>query len=102
MKRGDVWWAELEQKRRPVLVLTRDPVAGRIDKVTVASITTRAHDLPTEVVLGPTDGMPKVCVVSLDNVRTVHRNLLEHPITSLSRRRMDEVCRALDYALGCS
>ena len=102
MKRGEVWWADLTPKRRPVLVLTRDPVAGVIDNVTIANITSNVRGLPSEVALDDGDGMPKACVVSLDNIRTIHRRLLDKPLTELSRARMDEVCIALTYALGCS
>jgi mRNA interferase MazF len=102
VSRGDVYWAELDPKGRPVVVLTRDPVADRIDNVTVALITTTVRHLATEVSLNRRDGMPKPCVVSLDNIRTIHRGLLGRRVTTLSQARMDQVCSALTYALGCA
>jgi mRNA interferase MazF len=71
-------------------------------KVTVAYLTRTIRGIPTEVRLERADGMPKECVVSLDNLRTVPRVLLGEPITSLAGKRMDEVCRALAIATGCT
>jgi len=70
-------------------------------KVTIAYLTRTMRDIPTQVRLGPDDGMPEECVVALDNLRTVHRVLLGEPITSLAGKRMDEVCQALAIATGC-
>lgn len=100
--RGEVWWSELpEEGRRPVLVLTRDPVAGRIDNVLVAGITRRVRGIPTEVALERGDGMPQPCVVTLDNVTTRPHAFLLERITRLGPERMGEVCRALSVATGC-
>lgn len=100
--RGEVWWFESRDgPRRPVLVLTRDEVAGSLRSVLVASITTRRRDLPTEVALEPDDGMPRPCVVTLDNVSTRSRALLVERITRLGPDRMREVCVALGHATGC-
>ena len=71
-------------------------------KVTIAYLTRTIRDIPTEVRLGPSDGMPEECVVTLDNIRTVHRVLLGEPIASLAGKRMHEVCRALAIATGCA
>jgi mRNA interferase MazF len=67
-------------------------------KVTIAYLTRTVRGIPTEVQLGPDDGMPEECAVTLDNVRTVNKGLLSEPITSLSGDRMQEVCRALAIA----
>jgi mRNA interferase MazF len=102
VSRGDICWLEHEEEgRRPALVLTRDEVIPAMRKVTIAYLTRTVRGIPTEVRLGPDDGMPEECVVTLDNLRTVHRVLLADPITSLAGKRMDEVCRALAIATGC-
>lgn len=51
--------------------------------------------------LVPEDGMPRECVISLDNLRTVPKARLTEPITKLGAERMDELCRALAAASGC-
>ena len=100
--RGEVWWAERpEMKRRPVLVLTRAVVAQRLGQLTVAEITTRPRDLPTEVPVDQDDGLPRPCVVTLDNLQTVRRAHLVDYITTLGRERMAEVCQALRIAVDC-
>lgn len=87
--------------RRPVLVLTRDPAIRLLTWVTVAPAARTVREIPTEVRLGPSDGMPRDCVLSLDNVKTVPKRSLETKITRLSDARMEEVCDRLAYALGC-
>jgi mRNA interferase MazF len=102
VSRGDVCWCETpDEGRRPALVLTRAEAIPVMKKVTVAFLTRRIRDIPTEVRLGPDDGMPAECVVSLDNVRHISRSLLGEQMTSLSGPRMHEVCRALAIASGC-
>lgn len=100
--RGEVVWLELEQEgRRPVVVLTRDEALPRLRNVVVALLTRTIRGLDTEVELGPADGMPIGCVVSLDNLRTVPQALLTESITQLDPDRMDAICRALTAATGC-
>ncbi len=103
MRRGDICWAELpDEKRRPVLVLTRGEAIPVMRNVTVAYLTRTIRGIPSEVRLGSADGMPDECVVSLDNLRTVSQSRLSDPITSLAGKRMQEVCRALAIASGCA
>lgn len=100
--RGEVRWLELEEEgRRPVVVLTRDEALPRLRNVVVALLTRTIRGIPTEVPLGPGDGMPVECAISLDNLRTVPQNLLTQPITRLDSVKLDAVCRALAAATGC-
>jgi mRNA interferase MazF len=100
--RGEVAWLELEHEgRRPVVVLTRDEALARLRNVVVALVTPTIRGIETEVQLGPADGMPVECAVSLDNLRTVPKALLTEPITKLEPERMDAICRALARATGC-
>ena len=102
MKQGDVFWYRFAppDKRRPVLVLTRSPALEFLNRVVVAAITTTIRDIPTEVRLSKSDGMPSDCVVNLDNAYTVNTADLSVLITSLSRSRMREVSAAIEFALG--
>jgi mRNA interferase MazF len=99
--RGEVWWAATPGGDRPVLVLTRDPVADRIAAVVVAACTRTVRGLTCELPLGPEDGMPVACVVSFDNLHTLRREVFRRPITRLSPAKMAEVCAVLSRALGC-
>jgi len=84
-----------------VLVLSRGAVLPALARPLVALLTTTVRDLPTEVTLDRADGVPKPCVVSLDNVQPLAAALLVERITSLSAERMSAVCRALAIATGC-
>lgn len=101
MVRGEVWWASTAGGDRPVLVLTRDPVADRVGGVVVVACTRTVRGLLSELVLGPQDGMPESCVASFDNLHTLRRSAFRRRITRLSDARLDEACRVLSLALGC-
>lgn len=104
MRRGEVWWAltPADGRDRPVLVLTRDPVADRIGAVVVAECTRTRRGLTSELWLTPErDGVPSECVVNFDNLHTIHREDFRRPITRLGRARMEEACAVLEMAVGC-
>ena len=99
--RGEIWWASAPGGDRPVLGLTRDPVADRIGAVVVAACTRTIRGLHSELALGPEDGMPEACVASFDNVPTLRRDSVRQRITRLSPAKMAEACSVLARALGC-
>ena len=102
MQRGEVWFAATPGGDRPVLVLTRDPVADRIGYVVVASLTRTRRGLVSELDLSAAvDGVPTDCVVNFDNIHTVPREAFRRPVVLLSDRRLAEVCRVLAAATGC-
>ena len=104
MQRGEVRWYRFPQpdKKRPVLILTRDSVLDLLAEVTVAPITSTVRDIPSEVPLGPEDGMPRRCAVNLDHLQTVAKARVGPLITTLRRETMNEVERAIAFALGFS
>ena len=102
MRRGEIWFAETPGGDRAVLILTRDPVADRIQAVVVAALTRTRRDLVSELVLVPgEDGVPTDCVVNFDNVHTIPRDAFRRRVTALCDRRMGEACRTLRDAVGC-
>lgn len=84
-----------------MVILTRDEVLPRLRNVVVALVTRTIRGIETEVEIGPADGMPIECAVSLDNLRTVPQALLTRPITKLDPSRMDAICQALARATAC-
>lgn len=102
MQRGEVWWAELPAPagRRPVVLLSRDEAYRVRELVTVAPISTRMRRIPTEVVLGRAEGMPRRCAVNLDTITTIPKRTLARRITSLPPAKLGAVERALRFALG--
>ena len=102
MKRGEIWFAATPGGDRPVLVLTRDPVAERIGSVVVAALTRTKRDLVSELELtAARDGVPSDCVVNFDIVHTIPRSHLRRRVATLSAARMAQACRALRDAVGC-
>ena len=102
MQRGEIRWYRFSNpdKKRPVLLLTRDSVLEYLGEVTIAPVTTTIRDIPTEVLLSPEDGMPRACAVNLDHVQTVSKDKLGGVITVLPVSRMEEVRSALLFVLG--
>lgn len=101
MKHGEIWFATTPGGDRPVLVLTRDPVADRIGSVVVAVLTRVRRGLVSEMVLTEADGVPTDCVVNFDNLHTIPRETFRTRVTTLPPQRMVEVCRTLQAASGC-
>ena len=78
-KRGEIWWGEIEDfGRRPFLVMTRSAAIPVLHNILAAPVTKTVRDIPTELQLGPSDGMPTECAASFDNLRVVPKaNLVE-------------------------
>ena len=102
VRRGEVRWYQFGQpdKRRPVVILTRDSALEFLGEVTVAPITTTIRDIPTEVTLTKADGLPRDCAVNLDHIQTVPAGRVGSMITRLSAAHMTRVRTALHFALG--
>lgn len=102
MRRGEVWWLhQPDRKPRPACILTRDEAIPVLRRLVVVTATTKVRGIATEVGLDENDGMPRRCVLSLDNVLTVSKALLSDRITTLPSARMHQVCEALRIATGC-
>ncbi len=101
MKHGEIRWYKFSapDKKRPVVILTRDSVLEYLGEVTIAPITTIVRDIPSEVFLSTVDGMPKDCAVNCDHLQTVSKGKIGPLITSLPRTKMLEVGRAIRFAL---
>jgi mRNA interferase MazF len=103
IERGDVRLYEFAppDKKRPVVVLTRDSAVAYLTTVTVAPITSMIRGVPSEVVLAEEDGMKAPCAVNLHNAVTVSQQRLGRRVSRLGSRRMSEICAALRFSLGC-
>jgi mRNA interferase MazF len=103
MNRGDVRWYTFRSpdKRRPVLIMTRDSAIPVLTSITIAPLTTTIRDIPTEVVLYPeVDGVLETCAANLDNLQTVSKANIGSLLTVLSTDKMEAVEQALCFALG--
>ncbi len=102
VRRGEVWWYEHpEAGRRPYLVLSRTEACGVLNQVLAVPATRTVRDIPTEVPLDETDGMPTPCVVNVDNLSLVRPSLCTEQITELGPQILRNVCDALAAATDC-
>jgi mRNA interferase MazF len=101
MKRGEVRWYKFNDpdKKRPVLILTRDSILDYLGEVTVAPITSTIRDIPSEVFLSKSDGMPRDCAVNCDHIQTVSKGRVGKIITMLSNEKLADVRNAIYFAL---
>lgn len=97
---GDIWWAETEDKRRPVLVVTRTEAIGVLRWIMVAPVTRTIRGIPTEVPVDVDDGLPAAGVASFDNLQPIRKTFLTERVGSISTRRVD-ICNALAALADC-
>jgi len=97
---GEVWWAEAEGMRRPVLVVTRSEAIAVLTAIVVAPVTRTVRNIPTEIRLGPDEGLAVDCAAAFDNLQRVRRAVLTSRAGDLGPRRL-EVCAALTALADC-
>jgi mRNA interferase MazF len=101
MKRGEIRWYKFRRpdKQRPVVVLTRDSILEYLGEVTVAPITSTVRDIPSEVLLSRSDGMPRDCAINCDHIQTISKGKIGSLITCLSASKLSELSRSVRFAL---
>ncbi len=99
-RQGEIWWAETEDKRRPVLVVTRSEAIEALSSIVVAPVTRTVREIPTEIPLGEREGLPVQCAASFDNLQRVRRSALAQRAGELGIRRR-EICEALRALSDC-
>ena len=104
MRRGEIRWYAFEKpdKKRPVLVLTRDAAIEYLGELTVAPTTTKIRNIPTEVILTEDDGMPELCCINVDHLQTVSKHQIGSLITTLDEFKLRQVRQAILFAFGFS
>lgn len=101
MKRCEVRWYKFKtpDKKRPVLILTRDSIIEYLGEVIVAPITSTIREIPSEVFLSQGDGMSRDCAVNCDHIQTVSKAKIGSIITTLTDEKMKMVGDAVSFAL---
>jgi len=104
VNRGEIWMYRFRapDKRRPVLVLSRQEVIPFLHTVIIAPITSTIRGIPGEVLVGISEGLKRGSAVSLDHLQSVERAQLVGYVGSVPPETMRAVCRALNIATGCS
>ena len=102
MERGEIRWYTFKHpdKKRPVLILTRDSVLNYLGEVTVAPITSTIRSIPSEVIIDEKNGMKGLCAINLDHVQTISKSKIGSFISKLPKDKMKSIKLALNFALG--
>lgn len=100
-QQGEVWWAEAEDKRRPVLVVTRSEAVPVLTWVLVAPVTRTVRQIPTEIALGVAEGLPSPCAAAFDNLQPIRRSFLTERVGRLGVEQTADICRALRAMADC-
>ena len=102
MKHAEIRWYKFQQpdKKRPVLILTRNSIIDYLNEITIAPITSTIRDIPTEVYLNEIDGLQKECVINFDHIQTVSKEKIGTLITRLDENKMKEVKKSILFAFG--
>lgn len=97
---GDVWWAESEDKRRPVLIVSRSEASGRLNRLVVAPITRTIRGIPTELPIDEQVGLAEPCVATFDNIGPQPVSLLTTRVGRIDHAR-EQICAALSALADC-
>lgn len=102
MRRGEIRWYKFSKpdKKRPVIILTRNSAITFLGEVTVAPITSTIRNIPSEVILTKADGMPRDCAINLDHIQTISKGKIGPLITVLGPEKLSQLQSALLFALG--
>jgi mRNA interferase MazF len=102
IRRGQVRWYEFAKpdKKRPVVILTRDSILEYMGEVTVAPLTTTIREIPSEVALSEADGVPQPCAINCDHIQSVPKARIGALITTLSQSKLQQIEEAIAFALG--
>jgi mRNA interferase MazF len=102
MERGEIRWYTFKSpdKKRPVVILTRNSAINFLSEVTIAPMTSTIRNIPTEVIIDQQDGMKTLSAINLDHIQTVSKGKVGAYISKLSDSKLDEIKPALLFALG--
>ncbi len=89
------------QKRRPVLIVSRDEVIGVLNNIIVAPVTSTIRNIPTCIPVGVDEGIDHDSVASFDSLAAVPKSVLTTRLGELGLDGRQQVCQALDAIADC-
>ena len=99
---GELWLMETpNQKRRPVLVVSRDDVIPVLNNVVVAPVTSTVRAIPTCIRVGTDEGIDHDSVATFDNLAAVPKSVLTRRLGALGVGGHQQICAALDALANC-
>ncbi|MEE8600978.1 type II toxin-antitoxin system PemK/MazF family toxin [Euzebya tangerina] len=100
-QQGEIWWAEAEDKRRPVLIVTRSDAVPHLGWLVAAPVTRTVRGIPTELPLDEDHGLPEPCVASFDNLQPIRRAFLTDRVGALGLEATGAICQRLSAMADC-
>ncbi len=99
---AELWLLETpNQKRRPVLVVSRDEVIPVLNNVIVAPVTSTIRAIPTCIPVGVDEGIGHESVATSDNLASVPKPVLTRRLGQLGAGGRQQICSALDAMANC-
>lgn len=99
---AEIWLMETpNQKRRPVLVVSRDEAIPVLNSVVVAPVTTTLRHIPTCIRVGLDEGLDHESVATFDNLAAVPKSVLTARLGELGIDGRRQICDALDALANC-
>lgn len=100
-RQGEIWWAEMEHQRRPMLIVTRSAAIPVLNRIIVAPVTRSLRRIPSHFALGPEEGLTVDCAATFDNIQPIRKAFLVEHIGGIGPERRPELCRALLAVADC-
>jgi mRNA-degrading endonuclease toxin of MazEF toxin-antitoxin module len=101
VSRGELWWLETpDEKGRPVVVISRDRANQVMQRVMVAPVTRTIRKAPSQLPLGPDEGLVTESVANFDDLASVPKAMLVRRIGDLGPRTF-ELCLAIRAMCDC-
>jgi mRNA interferase MazF len=99
---AEIWLMETpNQKRRPVLIVSRDEVIPFLNNVVVAPLTSTIRRIPTCIPVGHDEGIDHDSVATFDNLAAVPKSVLTTRLGKLGVDGPRQICEALDALANC-
>ncbi len=99
---AEIWLMETpNQKRRPVLIVSRDEVIPVLNNVVVAPVTSTRARHPDLHSVGPDEGIDHDSVATFDNLAAVPKSVLTTRLGQLGLGGRRQICDALDALANC-
>lgn len=89
------------QKRRPVLVVSRDEVIPVLNNIIIAPVTSTIRSIPTCIPVGVDEGIDHDSVATFDNLVVVPKSVLRRRLGQLGVGGRQQICSALDAMANC-
>ncbi len=89
------------QKRRPVLIVSRNDIIPVLNNIVVAPVTSTIRAIPTCIPVGVDEGIDHDSVATFDNLAAVPKSVLTRKLGQLGANGRQQICSALNAMANC-